>query len=54
MNISILTLAVVFLLIAIRQIGSARLQIWQIMLGGAVFVIPGFDSNRHKMVLEST
>ena len=39
MNISILTLAVVFLLIAIRQIGSAKLQIWQIMLGGAVFVI---------------
>ena len=39
MNISILTLAVVFLLIAIRQIGSAKLQIWQIMLGGAVLVI---------------
>ena len=39
MNLSILILAVVFLLIAIRQIGSARLQIWQIMLGGAVLVI---------------
>jgi Na+/H+ antiporter NhaD/arsenite permease-like protein len=39
MSISIITLAVVFLLIAIRQIGSARLKIWQIMLGGAVIVI---------------
>jgi Na+/H+ antiporter NhaD/arsenite permease-like protein len=39
MIISIITLVVVFLLIAIRQIGSARLKIWQIMLGGAVIVI---------------
>lgn len=39
MTISIITLAAVFLLIAIRQIGSARLKIWQIMLGGAVIVI---------------
>lgn len=39
MNISILILAAVFLLIAIRRIGSARLEIWQIMLGGAVLVI---------------
>jgi len=39
MIISIITLIVVFLLIAIRQIGSARLKIWQIMLGGAVIVI---------------
>ena len=39
MSISIITLAIVFLLIAIRQIGSARLKIWQIMLGGAVIVI---------------
>ena len=39
MTISIITLVVVFLLIAIRQIGSARLKIWQIMLGGAVIVI---------------
>lgn len=39
MIISIITLAIVFLLIAIRQIGSARLKIWQIMLGGAVVVI---------------
>ena len=39
MIISIITLVVVFLLIAIRQIGSAKLKIWQIMLGGAVIVI---------------
>ena len=39
MTISIITLVVVFLLIAIRQIGSAKLKIWQIMLGGAVIVI---------------
>ena len=39
MSISIITLVAVFLLIAIRQIGSARLKIWQIMLGGAVIVI---------------
>ena len=39
MNISIITLAVVFLLIAIRQIGTIRLKIWQIMLGGALTVI---------------
>lgn len=39
MNISIITLAVVFLLIAIRQIGNIRLKIWQVMLGGALTVI---------------
>lgn len=39
MILSIITLVVVFLLIAIRQIGSAKLKIWQIMLGGAVIVI---------------
>ena len=39
MIIPIITLVIVFLLIAIRQIGNTRLQIWQIMLGGAVFVI---------------
>jgi len=39
MNVSIVTLGIVFLLIAIRQIGSVRLQIWQIMLGGAVAVV---------------
>ena len=39
MNISIITLAVVFLLIAIRQIGNIRLKIWQVMLGGAITVL---------------
>ena len=39
MNISILVLVAVFFLITIRQIGSARLKIWQIMLGGAVVVV---------------
>ncbi len=39
MNISIITLAAVFLLIAIRQIGTIRMKIWQIMLGGAITVI---------------
>ncbi len=37
--ISIIILAVVFLLIAVRQVGSLRFQIWQIMLGGAVAVL---------------
>ena len=37
--ISIITVITVFLLIAIRQIGSARLKIWHIMLGGAFIVI---------------
>ncbi len=33
------TLALVFVLIAVRQIGNVRLAIWQIMLGGAVVVL---------------
>ncbi len=37
--IPLATLAVVFLLIAVRQIGSVRLQIWQIMLFGALLVL---------------
>jgi len=37
--ISIIILLVVFLLIAVRQIGNFRLQIWQIMLLGAVAVL---------------
>jgi Na+/H+ antiporter NhaD/arsenite permease-like protein len=32
-------LAAVFILIAVRQVGSFRLQIWQIMLGGAIAVL---------------
>lgn len=39
MNISILTLAVVFLLIAVRQIGNFKIQMWQSMLLGAVIVV---------------
>jgi Na+/H+ antiporter NhaD/arsenite permease-like protein len=37
--ISIITLAVVFLLIAVRQIGNIRFSIWQIMLFGASVVL---------------
>jgi Na+/H+ antiporter NhaD/arsenite permease-like protein len=37
--ISIITLAVVFILIAIRQIGRFRFQIWQVMLAGAFVVL---------------
>jgi Na+/H+ antiporter NhaD/arsenite permease-like protein len=37
--ISIIILAVVFVLIAIRQIGKFRLQIWQIMSAGAIAVL---------------
>jgi Na+/H+ antiporter NhaD/arsenite permease-like protein len=37
--IPIIILAVVFLLIAVRQIGRIRLQIWQIMAFGAVAVL---------------
>jgi Na+/H+ antiporter NhaD/arsenite permease-like protein len=37
--ISIIILAIVFVLIAVRQIGNIKLQIWQIMLGGAIAVL---------------
>ncbi len=37
--IPILVLLIVFLLIAVRQIGNIRLQIWQIMLLGALAVL---------------
>jgi Na+/H+ antiporter NhaD/arsenite permease-like protein len=39
MNISVFTLAAVFVLIAIRQFGNIRLQIWQIMIWGAGAVL---------------
>jgi len=39
MIISIIVLAIVFVLIAIRQIGNIKLQIWQIMLFGAIAVL---------------
>jgi Na+/H+ antiporter NhaD/arsenite permease-like protein len=37
--ISIITLAIVFVLIAVRQVGRFKLRIWQIMLGGAFIVL---------------
>ncbi|HOT04375.1 MAG TPA: anion transporter [Methanolinea sp.] len=37
--LSIVVLAAVFLLIAIRQVGRFRLRIWQVMLGGAFAVL---------------
>lgn len=39
MIIPIIILSLVFLLIAFRRIGNIRLQIWQIMLGGALLVL---------------
>ncbi|MBI3777370.1 MAG: anion transporter [Gammaproteobacteria bacterium] len=39
MNISVVTLAAVFLLIAVRRIGRFRFELWQIMLFGAVAVL---------------
>lgn len=39
LNASVLALALVLLLIAVRQAGKNRLAIWQIMLGGAIFVL---------------
>ena len=38
-NIPIIVLTVVFILIATRQIGKVKLQIWQIMSGGAIAVL---------------
>ncbi len=37
--LSVIVLAISFVLVAIRQIGSVRLQIWQIFLGGAIVVL---------------
>ncbi|MCX7911540.1 MAG: SLC13 family permease, partial [Dehalococcoidales bacterium] len=37
--IPLIVLGLVFVLIAVRRIGNIRLQIWQIMLGGAVLVL---------------
>jgi Na+/H+ antiporter NhaD/arsenite permease-like protein len=42
MNISVFTLVVVFVLIALRQIGNIRLQIWHVMtLGAGVVLVTG-------------
>gem|GEM_PF-3784015 len=38
-NFSIIALALVLLLIAFRQLGEFKLQIWQIMLFGALLVL---------------
>jgi len=37
--ISLIILGLVFILIAVRQIGNIRFQIWQIMLLGAIGVL---------------
>jgi Na+/H+ antiporter NhaD/arsenite permease-like protein len=39
LNLSVFTLLAVFLLIAIRTVGSVRLQIWHMMGAGALFVL---------------
>jgi Na+/H+ antiporter NhaD/arsenite permease-like protein len=39
MLIPLIVLAIVFILIAVRNIGKVRLEIWQIMLAGAVIVM---------------
>jgi Na+/H+ antiporter NhaD/arsenite permease-like protein len=39
LNISVIVLAVVFALIAVRKVAGFQLKIWQIMLGGAAVVL---------------
>ena len=39
--ISLITLFIVFILIAVRRFGPVRLEIWQIMCGGALIVLLG-------------
>jgi Na+/H+ antiporter NhaD/arsenite permease-like protein len=39
MNFSVITLAAVFVMIAVRQVGNVRLQIWQVMTLGAGTVL---------------
>jgi Na+/H+ antiporter NhaD/arsenite permease-like protein len=39
MSIPLIVLLLVFILIAVRRIGSVHLEIWQIMLGGAIIVL---------------
>lgn len=41
MNLPLITLGVVFVLIAARQVGPVRVDIWQVMLGGAMVVVLG-------------
>ncbi|MCL5675327.1 MAG: SLC13 family permease [Candidatus Marsarchaeota archaeon] len=37
--LSVIVLAVSFILVAVRQIGSIKLQIWHVILGGAIVVL---------------
>jgi Na+/H+ antiporter NhaD/arsenite permease-like protein len=37
--LSVIVLAIVFVLIAVRRVGTLRLQIWQVMLAGAIAVL---------------
>jgi Na+/H+ antiporter NhaD/arsenite permease-like protein len=39
LNSSVFVLAAVFLLIAVRQVGNIKIQVWQAMLGGAIAVL---------------
>jgi Na+/H+ antiporter NhaD/arsenite permease-like protein len=39
MVIPIVVLGIVFVLIAVRRVGKVKLQIWQVMLGGALMVL---------------
>jgi len=41
MSLALIVLVIVLLLIAVRRIGTFRLAIWQIMLGGAVIIVAG-------------
>ena len=43
LSIPVIVLFIVFVLIAIRQVGRFRLKIWQIMLGGALAVLLTFQ-----------
>jgi Na+/H+ antiporter NhaD/arsenite permease-like protein len=43
LRVPLLTLAVVFVLIAVRQVGSVTMAIWQVMLGGAIVVLLSGD-----------
>ena len=50
MTIPIITLLAVFVLIAVRQVGNVRLQIWQIMLLAAIVVlVTGQISGRNAL-----
>ncbi len=51
MLISVIVLFIVFVLIAVRQVGNVTFQIWQIMLGGAcTVVLTGQISLQHALL----